>query len=1073
MVVLTSLSRVLSYYNMNKIINIFLLIFLSVNLQIFAGNDSSFVRVFNLAPKVQNNSIDFALSRLNLMKESMGEKAELFAVSPNKIVLRNIFLKAGDIYNNHGIGALSFKDRARFVMTFFSPEHFIVSDVNKMYLDEWVKTGEEIKLFINAINGNKSQYIDSNDRLTPYGRDLLQEWENIHLTGTDINGNSFNFEQNVDFNIAVEWFLFYLGKDLEGRYNELYALEQEVLLEELNKEYKKEGLGNLQKIYFLTDIHAGNDRLFPLVANAFGIKYDDYRKLETLDDLIVVLNKYGLLDENMNVKPQIKRKIRFKGFSDMLDRGYRYLEVHDCAVWLQKQNMLDHLSGNHEQGFSNGVTKIHLMERFKELVSIDPIKKILKYSGETGEHIVYWAFEMVTHSGWVTNTIDEVNEKRFNELMKWLNASFGFDFAMINIVEYREKGAAIWLKELKKRNNVIREGDKYFDDDDNSHRGRTAMAEMEKTLNGYENTKIKDFPRNTCEKFIKNMSEIIHVFHAFEVVLPFLKELSSEIDEDITLNEALLKLSKRHADFRSKIESALNWTAKYALGDGSLKGALSFYENVNKRMHLIIEYKINDTLVADALALIKEFNQIYPLTDILDETTAFINKSFDRNMTVIEAKITTAQAERLKSELAEKILSNFTAKRDNYEKSEAIMRDLINKLVTQNETPKEKIEEYSTGLQEEVNQIKKALDAEKLEIDTLLENAKSVSDIIRLLEFFYKNKRQLNLFNITEDLEIRNNISLWDMANYKLMDIDKYGNMYFHAMLPTKEIDGKLVPIVNFRGRTGIKAVSAMQVAVRKFFSPFKNAGVLPDFKVFTEIMFDNIGDALTEVNSWYSDITSSSKAKEINPIFSMENYGHIFDNLRDEGTGLNRGGKPNRNKMLLSILMGHNPYKKREGKGGVPYACGPVINGDDGMATGYTHTGVSIELSPYGFFRNGFLSSTTDEISDMTHLALRTDSRGGGISFEELAAQGDGPIHRAAKEQLKKINNRNEILKLRIIQTIESIIFEYNGLLEYAKKINNRLLIEHYANAIKRMNKYFVSEEIIQPQQSLVAYSA
>ncbi|MDD5156246.1 MAG: hypothetical protein PHF11_07190, partial [Candidatus Omnitrophica bacterium] len=117
---------------------------------------------------------------------------------------------------------------------------------------------------------------------------------------------------------------------------------------------------------------------------------------------------------------------------------------------------------------------------------------------------------------------------------------------------------------------------------------------------------------------------------------------------------------------------------------------------------------------------------------------------------------------------------------------------------------------------------------------------------------------EANFTNYWRDPEIIAR-TLWDLKNFRLFYVDVLGNLHMHSIIPIDYERGGFD--VDYKGLRGLAAVELMSDDIRTFFQDMET---IPDSMEFRRKMWDELGEAFTIINNWYSDITALARAVSV-----------------------------------------------------------------------------------------------------------------------------------------------------------------------------------------------------------------
>jgi hypothetical protein len=114
--------------------------------------------------------------------------------------------------------------------------------------------------------------------------------------------------------------------------------------------------------------------------------------------------------------------------------------------------------------------------------------------------------------------------------------------------------------------------------------------------------------------------------------------------------------------------------------------------------------------------------------------------------------------------------------------------------------------------------------------------------------------KEANLDNYIDDPDVISR-ALWDLKNFRLFFIDILGNIHLHNLLPL-DFTQRMIQ-VEYKNRRGIQALEKMQEDVRSF---FEGLNTIPNSQAFRLKMWEVLGEALLEINRWFSDNKAFAK---------------------------------------------------------------------------------------------------------------------------------------------------------------------------------------------------------------------
>ncbi|MDD5129369.1 MAG: HAD-IIB family hydrolase, partial [Candidatus Omnitrophica bacterium] len=159
---------------------------------------------------------------------------------------------------------------------------------------------------------------------------------------------------------------------------------------------------------------------------------------------------------------------------------------------------------------------------------------------------------------------------------------------------------------------------------------------------------------------------------------------------------------------------------------------------------------------------------------------------------------------------------------------------------------------------------------------------------------------EVNLENFWRDPEIIER-ALWELKNFRIFYVDILGNLHMHNIMPVDYERGEF--IVGYKGMKGLPALELMCEDVRVFFQDLET---IPDSMAFREKMWQELGEAFSVINSWYSDIDVHAKAVSVQKF--VENGG--LEGLGHEALGHIKQECVDRESTFL-VVWGHNERKK------------------------------------------------------------------------------------------------------------------------------------------------------------------
>ena len=291
---------------------------------------------------------------------------------------------------------------------------------------------------------------------------------------------------------------------------------------------------------------------------------------------------------------------------------------------------------------------------------------------------------------------------------------------------------------------------------------------------------------------------------------------------------------------------------------------------------------------------------------------------------------------------------------------------------------------------------------------------KTCSFDIKLLKFPI-----VDMENYWQDHEIIER-TLWELQNFRLFYVDIFGSLHIHNVLPF-DYDNKKID-VQYRGVTGLPALELMREDIRAFFEPLKT---IPDSNTFREKLWDELGDALTIINSWYSDQTASAKPVSVKKfvdrggpvMFGKELMGWPVDEF---------SARP----VSLFMILGHNPLKKF-GKGKTPL---PVINIFPG--TGVSLLQIDMEMSE-GYSNMGAVLTflKRDKRDKITGMRIWGYPEPGSEEIEDLTFKYIHGIDKEQREFLDTLADGEKFMRWFRLRALEEISAISDEVISVARK--------------------------------------
>jgi len=251
--------------------------------------------------------------------------------------------------------------------------------------------------------------------------------------------------------------------------------------------------------------------------------------------------------------------------------------------------------------------------------------------------------------------------------------------------------------------------------------------------------------------------------------------------------------------------------------------------------------------------------------------------------------------------------------------------------------------------------------------------------------------------------------ALWDLKTFRLIYIDVYGNSYLHGLVPFDESKGIIQ--VEYKGLKGFEAVEQIQVDIRKFFEKMET---IPNSDEFRRKMWDELGEAFTEVNSWYSDL---------NPIAKPDFLQKFIRQGGPAGFGLGSEVQSifSDRRATGILVLGHNERKKLK-KSNMPWFDGRLLGGlmniDFELSHGYRNMGSIVMIGKRdrdgnitGIRRYGYKSGDSREIEELT--------------TDDLEGADDG-----AREEIDKLRDGDYFMRSYIEKAEEEILYNLEWLI-------------------------------------------
>ncbi|GEM_PF-291153 len=469
-------------------------------------------------------NLDVATKEISAWKKANAGKFNEPSANPFVTKLQE---KAQQVYNEKKIYSLRIGERIEFVRSIYDPDNF-----------------KDVATTIESI-------------FREYGKDLNEPTASLSPAQYNELAKKFSvYEQEYSINdyhdirVAVS-FLFDFFRD------EVNILEQLSVIDEIDKELKKPGSGNLQQVAAIQDLHGGARRFMALVGYVFGLPADSYKDIQTLDDLETLLLSHHIDVQGAN--------LRVVGLADQYDRGPDPIGVADFVRWLRDQRKAKFFIGNHDFWRQMAVLQVHRL--------FDP--KVYNDDQNKNHHIASWSSESFVHTGWGDIELDQINQKRFNEKVVLINNLIAIfnnhlplgkkieEFKKLSLDKVRER-FEIELKTKKAKNQEIR---KLKQSDPEKKNAEIQAMQIEELPNIFENT----------------LEEVTNSIVAYNKRIRALNAVY--VDQDLNLPEIefnVVNLDNYHRD-PEVIERTL-W---------ELKNFRLFYVDIygNLHMHNILPFK--------------------------------------------------------------------------------------------------------------------------------------------------------------------------------------------------------------------------------------------------------------------------------------------------------------------------------------------------------------------------------------------------------------------------------------------------------------------------------------------------
>lgn len=318
------------------------------------------------------------------------------------------------IYQQKKLHELSVADRTRFVQAVFGNIDGAVVQFAEGWIDKLTDEERQSALPLNYMTFSKV----SRDMASLEHRYSMLQNQMIRTAG-DLVFNLDSAEKRV---LELEW-----------------------ILSQIDSELKRPGTGEIPVVLAMQDLHGGTRRALGLLAHAYGLPPDSFKRIKSLNDLVRLLDEKNMSLENLSG--------RIIGLNDLVDRGKDPVGSTELVVRLQKTEKGRFILGNHDLWRMMGALGVHhLFSREKE-------EDFLKE--EKGHHAAWWSWEAFHHAGWGDIELDQRNQARFNYIVEEMNAYLrdkkadDQHFAAIDLGEVRAQMDE-QLKKAKSKNKKLR-----------------------------------------------------------------------------------------------------------------------------------------------------------------------------------------------------------------------------------------------------------------------------------------------------------------------------------------------------------------------------------------------------------------------------------------------------------------------------------------------------------------------------------------------------------------------------------------------------------------------------------------
>jgi hypothetical protein len=281
--------------------------------------------------------------------------------------------------------------------------------------------------------------------------------------------------------------------------------------------------------------------------------------------------------------------------------------------------------------------------------------------------------------------------------------------------------------------------------------------------------------------------------------------------------------------------------------------------------------------------------------------------------------------------------------------------------------------------------------------------------------------REVNLDNYMKDPDVIER-ALWDLKNFRLLFIDILGNIHLHSLLPM-DFEKRAVE-VEYKSRHGIEALEKMQRDIRGFFEKLET---IPRCHAFRMKMWQQLGDALLEINRWFSDDKAFAKPVSVKKFVACggpAGFGGEFLGIREKRFS-------DRQATFLMIL-GHCERKKFDTpETGIPWIIFSALT-ESGLAN------IDYELSE-GYGDRGamltfFKKDADGRITGMRKWGYRPANRKKGeisadiTSIEDLTASDIAGLERRQVALLRHLADGTNFMqwcRLKALRRIDYLLVD------------------------------------------------